>query len=118
MHYFAHIPKSPNRRLNPNNHYRDANANYRIRDEAKAFVAKYFQDAPQFPDAGPVHINWHVFWPKGGRSWDPDNLIAGLKYHQDTLARAIGINDSRITSEVHQYRDPKGEGFMLCLVSG
>lgn len=116
MHYFFTLPRVPNTHLNPNNEYRDAQANYRIQDEAKAFVRQYVTDAPQFPPTGDVSIEWHVFWHKGGKRWDRDNLIAALKYHQDTVARAIGINDSRFIPEVHQHRDLTGKGFMLCLV--
>lgn len=116
MYYHFVLPEVPNTHLNPNNRYKSRNANIRVQREAKDLVAKHTEYAPQFPPNGPVLVDWHVFWHKGGKTWDKDNLIAALKYHQDTLAKAIGINDSRVTSSVHQHRDVTGKGFMLCLV--
>lgn len=117
MFFHFKLPKTPDYRLNPNGRYRNQQANYRIQDQAKKLVREHTTAAPQFPDEGPVEVAWYVFWPKGGKFWDKDNLIAALKYHQDEVARAIGVNDSRITPAVNQQRDRDGKGFMLCLVS-
>lgn len=63
-----------------------------------------------------IEIHWDVYWGKGRNSkQDPDNIIAAMKYPQDLIAKWLGVDDRCfIPSPPNQYRDPDGNGYMIC----
>ncbi len=62
----------------------------------------------------PYRLDITVFWEKGHRIVDDDNLIASFKYARDAIAEAVGVNDKRLkTGAVEQKRDPTGKGYTV-----
>lgn len=57
-------------------------------------------------------MHYEVYWEKGHRIVDDDNLVASCKPARDAIAQVFGIDDKQFrTGEVTQYRDPTGIGY-------
>lgn len=70
------------------------------------------------PEGTRLTLNYVVAWEKRRRMMDKDNLIAGLKYCQDGIAEALGVNDRYIfVNDVEQIRDPEKKGYMEVTIS-
>jgi crossover junction endodeoxyribonuclease RusA len=77
-----------------------------------AVVARNNDGLKLYPDRSLrywVHIE--VYWEKGHRTVDDDNLVASFKSARDTIAGVFGIDDKQFrTGEVTQWRDETGVG--------
>jgi hypothetical protein len=62
----------------------------------------------------PVTLHVTVARGKYKQALDDDNMVASLKYVQDGIAKAIGINDKHIhiARPVTQIRDAAGVGYI------
>jgi len=122
------IPSDIPRQLNPNasryQHWGD-----RVRAEGHLALATTLglrTARPQgYGDPGPIFlppITWDlaIFWGKGKKRWDPDNVVAGLKRGViDAVARTIGVDDKHFAvGEITQGRDPEGLGRMVLTLRG
>ncbi|MCV2448479.1 hypothetical protein [Paracoccus sp. DMF] len=68
-----------------------------IRDTAEACVKA---GLPALTLAeGPVRFRWIACSP-ARRRWDDDGLAGAMKHARDTIARALGVDDSRFSAEV------------------
>lgn len=87
---------------------------YRLQAELKKAAKKAVEDAGlTYPEGTRLTLDYVVAWEKYRRTMDKDNLIAGLKYCQDGIAEALGVNDRYIdVEEVTQIRDPEKKGYM------
>ncbi len=117
------VPSQPERVLSPNaprsTHW-STKANVRkAQREAWYWAALAVQghgvsdDSPYF--AGRTFCRIAVYWGKGRKSMDPDNLIASCKAGIDQL-QAVGIiSDDKdlILEPAWQGRDPEGVGYTL-----
>lgn len=71
-----------------------------------------------YPDGTPLWLHYVVAWEPRRKRMDADNLIAGLKYCQDGIAAAIGVNDRYMTvASVEQIRDPEKAGYIEVTIS-
>ena len=60
-----------------------------------------------------VHLDYVIAWEKGRRFMDDDNIKAGCKGIQDSIAEHVGINDRNfILGEVIQTRDVDKTGYI------
>lgn len=59
-------------------------------------------------------IDVAVFWEKGHRIVDDDNLVASFKPARDEIAKFLGIDDRRFrVGEIVQDRDPNKGGYTV-----
>ena len=82
---------------------------YAKRDAAKAakadaYALAYSAGIPALPEAGPICVLW-TLCPPDKRHRDMDNAIASLKWHQDGVALAWGVNDARF-QPTYRWADP------------
>lgn len=59
-----------------------------------AHTLAYAAGKPALPADGPIRVQWTLHPPDRWRR-DMDNLIAALKWHQDGVAAAWGVDDAR-----------------------
>lgn len=60
---------------------------------------------------GPIRITF-IACPSRNHLWDDDGLQGALKQHRDTIARALGVDDSRFDARVERG-DPCRDGAVL-----
>jgi len=116
MYYHFRLDHTPDYRLSPNGQYKSPLANGKLAQKAKELIEPVIATAPSFPE-GAVAIRWYVFWEKGHKMMDADNLLRAFKHYSDSVARAIGVDDRHFIPSVEQHRDSTGKGFTLCLIS-
>ena len=64
-------------------------------------------------------MNYTVAWGYRQKSWDDDNLIAGLKALRDGIAAEAGIDDKHmVTGSVTQIRDKQKQGYVEVTIRG
>lgn len=67
----------------------------------------------------PLTLAFTIYWEKGRKRMDQDNLLASLKVCIDEIAYRTGINDKHFQfAPITQDRDPDGQGFMLVRLEG
>lgn len=117
------IPISIRTELTPNRSFRTPrNMIYRLQREAKEATVRACEDQVsiirgiQFKREEGWPLTLHVTVARGKRkqALDDDNMVAGLKYVVDGIAKAIGVNDKHmhIARPVNQIRDPDGVGYI------
>lgn len=115
-YFHALIPETPHKYLSPN--YKVNEGGYRrVFGVAKTFAERHHISMEGRWPLRDTTVTWLVFWGKGHKIMDRDNLIKTLKPYQDGLAKLVGVNDKLFIPEVHQYRDPAGKGFMIVLMT-
>lgn len=126
MTFDIEIPGCPEAVLSPNAPRGISN---RIKGAARARVRKstamaargcpeYFAVREVLENAESISLEWNVYWSKGRKKMDKDNLIATLKGYQDGLSDAFGYNDKLIRDlDVVQDRDKSGRGLMIARIS-
>lgn len=62
--------------------------------KGEAHTLAYIAGKPMLPDTGPIRVLWTLH-PPIKRNRDMDNMIAALKWHQDGVALAWGVDDAR-----------------------
>ena len=63
------------------------------------------------PAPGPIRVTW-IACPPSRNRWDSDGLEGALKHQRDTIARALGVDDSRFDARVERG-DPCRDGAVL-----
>ena len=53
------------------------------------------------PAPGPIRVTW-IACPPSRNRWDSDGLEGALKHQRDTIARALGVDDSRFDARVER----------------
>lgn len=114
------IPAVIHRELTPNGraHWR---TKHRLEQELKAIT--YYAFRRQIDLTDPVACFQTALWPltldyvvargKGRQPMDDTNIKAGLKYLEDGIATALGIDDKHFrVGTVEQIRDMDGVGYV------
>lgn len=66
------------------------------------------------PAQGPIRVTWIACPPTRNR-WDGDGLDGALKAARDTIARALGVDDSRFDARVERG-DPSRDGGVIVVM--
>lgn len=68
----------------------------------------------------PIRWDLTIYWGKGRKRMDEDNIVASLKRGMiDTVAAQIGIDDKHFTiGTITQDRDPDKQGCMVLTLTG
>jgi hypothetical protein len=122
------IPGTPDRALSPNGRVHHM-ARHRAARDAKT-VATYATYAAlgngEVSDEtmfwllydGPIRFDVAVYWGKGQKRWDDDNLTAALKAYRDGVAANFGRGDGHFhTGTVSQKRDKDGRGYTVVTIT-
>lgn len=73
-----------------------------------ALTEETFLEVQALPTTTPIEVEVAVWWPKGRKRMDGDNLLASLKATCDGIASALEVDDARFRfAPVQQAR---GEG--------
>lgn len=108
------VPGTPPKELSPNARVHHMHR-HRVGQDFKrlAYYAAYdaLLHAPYRVNNAPINVAYTVYWEKGRRMYDDDNLVASLKAARDGIAQALGVDDKRfVSSGVAQLRDGAGKG--------
>ena len=122
--YVDRIEAVPTPCLSPNGrcHWKARNRDAQLLREAARLAARDAMArknwAKPVPQEGDLAMRWTVFWGKGEKRRDLDNLIGGpLKPAQDGIFDALGMNDTRVVQiSVDQRRALDGRGWMQLAV--
>ena len=118
----VHIPATPDPVLNPNRkvHWAIKNRARDVLKDAVFFPTFSAVSGWRKPVPLPVTLNWTIYWGRGRRKQDVDNVIASLKGAQDSVATALCLDDKHFRiGSVEQARDKEGRGYMeLTITAG
>ncbi len=66
------------------------------------------------PAPGPIRVTWIACPPTRNR-WDGDGLEGALKAARDTIARALGVDDSRFDARVERGERSRDGGVIVVM---
>ena len=88
---------------------------HRLQQELKeaAYYAAYNANLEMWEPEPPLTLNYLIALGKGRRRMDDTNAIASMKYLEDGIAAALGIDDKHFRfGRIQQERDPEGIGYI------
>ena len=65
---------------------------------------------------GRLTLIYTVYWPRGRRHWDGDNMLAALKGATDGFAQKLGISDAGFAFRPVEQSGGQGRGFVSLVV--
>ncbi len=117
------------RELTPNRSFRTPRGMiYALQKKLKQDTVRAFREQMDLEDPvaclqtapWPVILDITVARAKRKQALDDDNMVASLKYLQDGVAQALGMDDKHmhIARPVTQVRDPDGAGYIDVTIKG
>jgi crossover junction endodeoxyribonuclease RusA len=69
------------------------------------------------PPDGPIAVGITAYPPKNWGTGDKDNFVSRLKFHLDSIAEVIGVNDRQFESPVVKWADKTERGKVVIRIS-
>jgi hypothetical protein len=69
------------------------------------------------PPEGPIAVGITAYPPKNWGTGDKDNFVSRLKFHLDSIAEVIGVNDRKFESPVVKWADKTERGKVVIRIS-